>query len=120
MGSKRITTVDRANRTGIMWRFWLLLLLCIATVRVAFGGELPPPTPRKDRPVADELYFRRIQKEHNNLTVTTTNPNGAIRGILGDVLVYNNTLGGTYKSCVNVSSGEGTTWVCDANALTAP
>lgn len=98
-------------------RRWLLGAMVVAAP-LAFAGDLPPPTPRKDRPVPDELYFRRIHKEHNNFTVTTTNPNGNIRGILGNVLVYNNA--GSYKVCINTSSGEGTTWRCDASALTAP
>ena len=101
-----------------MWRLWLSLLLLFGIVHVAVGGELPPPMPRKDRPVADELYLRRIQREHNNLVVTTTNPNGTIRGTPMDLIVYNN--GGSYKLCLNTSSGEGTTWRCSANALSAP
>ena len=102
----------------MMWRIGIIVLILMSAFHVAFGGELPPPTPRKDRPVSDELYLRRIQQEWNNLAVATVNPNGNRRGRLGDMLLYNNA--GSYKWCVNVSSGEGTTWRCDASALTAP
>lgn len=94
---------------------WLPLLLLAP---LAWAGELPPPIPRKDRHVADELYLRRIHQEWNNDVITATNPNGAIRGRAGDRLIYNNA--GSYKVCWNFSSGEGTTWRCDASALTAP
>ena len=99
-----------------MWQLLLAVMLFWSVMQVSFGGELPPPTPRKDRPVADELYFRRIAQEHNNLVITTTNPNGAIRGTAGDLIVYNNV--GSYKFCVLITAP--TTWRCSANALTAP
>lgn len=95
---------------------FLILLFLSSTV---MGGELPPPTPRKDRPVADELYLRRIHQEFNNIPATTTNPNGAIRGKRYDELIYNNS--GSYKHCINVTTtGEGTSWVCAPSAYTAP
>ena len=96
----------------------LLILLIWMAMPILEAGELPPPTPRRDREVADELYLRRIHQEWNNLEVTSTNPNSNIRGMLGDLLIY--VTGGSYTLCVNTSSGEGTTWRCSANALTAP
>lgn len=84
---------------------------------LVLGGELPPPTPRKDRPVADELWMRKVSQEWNSDVVTTTNPNGTIRcDKLGEHLLYNN--GGSYKQCFCVAPP--TTWRCDANALSAP
>jgi len=98
-------------------RGFLVLGLVILIVQVAVGGELPPPTPRKDRPVADELWMRKVSREWNSLVVTTTNPNGAIRADqVGDLLIYNN--GGSYKLCFCITLP--TTWRCSANALTAP
>lgn len=100
-----------------MMRFTILLSLLVAMAHVAFGGELPPPLPRKDRPVADELYLRKIAQEWNNLAITTTNPNGTIRANqAGDLLLYNNA--GSYKFCVCITMP--TTWRCSANALSAP
>lgn len=97
----------------------LIVIILLLSLNVGVrAGELPPPTPRKDRPVADELYLRRIQQEWNNDVITTTNPNGNIRGQAGDRLLYNN--GGSYKPCWNISSGIGTDWRCNANTLTAP
>mgnify|MGYP001572085789 CR=1 FL=1 len=100
-----------------MWRGVRVLLLCVALSQVAWGGELPLPTPRKDRPVADELWMRKVAQEWNSLVVTTTNPNGNIRANqVGDLLIYNNS--GSYKLCVCITLP--TTWRCSANALTAP
>lgn len=89
-----------------------LFLICTE----AWAGELPPPTPNPDRDTADELYLRQIYQHWNNMEITTTNPNGNIRGIAGDILIYNN--GGSYKFCALVTAP--TTWRCNANALTAP
>ena len=63
----------------MMWRLGVIGLLVVLASHVAFGGDLPPPTPRRDRPVADELYLRKIHQEWNNDVVTSTNPNGTIR-----------------------------------------
>lgn len=92
------------------------LLILLVMTATASAGDLPPPTPRKDRHVADELYLRRIQQEWNNLVITTTNPNGAYRGKKGDIIIYDN--GGSLKFCVLYTAP--TTWRCSANALTAP
>lgn len=104
----------------MMWRWvGLVMGLLLALTSLVSGGELPPPMPRKDRPVADELYLRRIHKEWNNLPITTTNPNGAIRGQRMDQLVYDT--GAGVKHCLNSSTaGEGLTWVCAPSVYTAP
>ena len=91
----------------------LLLLLFAQTV---WAGELPPPPPRPDRAVSDDLYFRRIHKEHNNLVIVTTNPDGSRLGSKGDEILYNNA--GSWKDCYN-TDGE-SQWMCAANALAAP
>lgn len=101
-----------------MVRLALSVLFLVILMYTAFGGELNPPTPRDDRPSADEMYLRQIHREWNNVVVTTTNPNGTRRGLAGDMVLYNN--GGSYKPCWNISSGEGTDWRCNANAITAP
>jgi len=46
----------------------------------------------------------------------TTNPDGSRVGEEGEVIVYNNS--GSRKFCQNTDGG--TTWVCNANALTTP
>lgn len=98
---------------------WLPVILSLFLLPWAWAGELPPPTPRKDRPVADELWMRRVDKEWGNLVVVTSNPNSSRRGKLGDEIFYNNS--GSWKHCVNISStGEGTSWVCAPSAYTAP
>lgn len=98
-----------------MSKLSLIIILLIGSNNV-YAGDLPTPTPRKDRPVADELYLRQIHNEWNNLKIVTTNPDGAIRGQAGDLLIYNNA--GSYKFCVLVTAPN--VWRCNANALTAP
>ena len=96
---------------------WLGVLLGV-TIPV-MAGELtePPPLPKEQRDTY--LYLTQLKRHHNNLVITTTNPDGNIRANPGELLVYNNA--SSYKMCVNVSTtGEGTLWRCSANALTAP
>jgi len=102
-----------------MRRAMVVVGLICAVMPVAFGGQLqePPPLPPELREVY--LYLNDVQRHHNNLVITTTNPNGNVRASPGTLLVYNNAL--SYKLCVNVSTtGVGTVWRCSANALTAP
>lgn len=97
----------------------MIVLLCLLMTATVWAGELPPPTPRKDRPVADELYLRRIHQEWNNDEITTTNPDGAIRAQRGDRLIYDT--GGGLKPCVNNSTTNvGTVWVCAPSVYTSP
>lgn len=101
----------------MMWQLVVLIGLLVTTAHIALGGELPPPTPRKDRPLADELWMRKVAQEWNSLAVTTTNPDGTVRANqVGDLLLYNNA--SSYKLCVCVTLP--TTWRCSANSLTAP
>lgn len=97
-------------RVGIVVGFLLLM------THIALGGELPPPTPRKDRPVADELWMRQVASEHNNLRIETNTPSGIRAKKAGDILLWNNS--GSYKLCICVEMPS--TWRCNANALTAP
>lgn len=99
-----------------MRRFWLGLLLGLTLPVTAGQLTEPPPLTPALRDVY--LYLKQIERQKDYLTITTTNPNGAIRDRPGRLLVYNNA--SSYKLCLNVSTGEGTTWRCSANALTAP
>ncbi len=101
-----------------MWRLGIGVGLLLA-VPCAFGGQLDEPPPLAPELREVYLYFQNIKRHHNNLVITTTNPDGTIRANPGTVLVYNNA--SSYKLCVNVSTtGKGTLWRCSANALTAP
>ena len=99
---------------------YALLLSLFLTLTWVFAGELPAPPALKDEPVAEQKYFSDIHRHHNNWVEVTSNPNGSRRGYRMDVIVYNNA--SSYKVCINVSAtaGGGTSWVCSANALTAP
>jgi len=100
-----------------MWQ-WLGLFV-FAVVPLVFGGQLEEPPPLSPELRDVYLYFLDIHRHHNNLVITTTNPNSNIRATPGTLLVYNNA--SSYKLCVNVSTtGTGTLWRCSANALTAP
>ena len=103
----------------MLWRLLTLVVLLVALAHVAFGGQLEEPPPLKPELRDVYLYFRDIRRHHNNLVITTTNPNGNIRATPGSLLLYNNA--SSYKLCVNVSTtGTGTLWRCSANALSAP
>ena len=100
-----------------MRRLWFGCLLGMSLPAIA--GELtePPPLPPEQRDTY--LYLKQIKRNHNNLVITSTNPDGNIRANPGELLVYNNA--SSYKLCLNVSTtGAGTLWRCSANALTAP
>lgn len=65
------------------------------------------------------VFLERLWNVSNgrySVDVVTANPNGARRGDIGDVIVYNNN--GARKFCTNTDGG--TAWQCSANALTAP
>jgi hypothetical protein len=79
---------------------------------IAYAGELNVPPPLKDLSVSQQRFYRDIYNNWNNIEVTTTNPNGSRRGEYGDIVFYNNS--GTYKLCVQTTSGGGTTWVCSS------
>lgn len=99
-------------------RLFLLGLLLGLTFPLA-ADQLTEPTPLSPelRPVY--LYLKQIERNHNNLVRVTSNPNGSRRARRNTLIVYDNS--GSLKICINSSStGEGTTWRCSANALTAP
>ena len=108
-------------------RRWILLSLFLLPTTVWAFRAAKPPTFTEWKPNAFTQLNQVLEDMWNTLNgrdtrdITTTNPNGSRTGFPGEVVIFNNLLGNTYKICVNVSANTGgTTWRCSANTLTAP
>lgn len=86
----------------------LIIIFCLITTYV-FAGLLPAPPILRDEPLAEQLYFKSIYDNHNNLEIVTINPDGSRTGRRGDIVLFNDS--GTYYIEICVSSPTGTVWV---------
>lgn len=80
------------------------------------AGELTEPPPLSPELREVFLYFKELKRESNNHSVVTDNPDGSRPGLLGDIVIYNNS--GSFKTCVAIDNVNN--WECSANAFTAP
>ena len=69
-----------------MWKLLCLILLLI-TVN-AFAGDIPAPPPLPQETSVEQDYFQKIYANWNTLEVTTTAPNGTIKGRKGQMILY--------------------------------
>lgn len=71
---------------------FILGLLGIATYVFAYS---PPKAPVTTQPIETQQFHKTIENNWNVLEVTTTAPNGNIRGMKGKLILYDN--GGTLE-----------------------
>ena len=81
------------------------LILC----GVSNAALIPTPRPVEDKEVL--LYLRRIQGVLGKIEVVTTDPNGNRLGIIGDVVIFNNSGTFSIETCTDSGPAGGTTWV---------
>lgn len=91
---------------------WILIFGCtfaLAGTSVTKNWTMPSPPPS---PNGENLYdyLQFIYQHNNQIQIVTTNPNGNVIGNVGQELLYNNS--GTWKSCYQTMSPNGTVWKC--------
>ena len=78
---------------------------------LAWAGNIASPPLTQDKEIY--LYLKELYNNLGNLPVTTTNPNGSMRGRKGDTIWWNDS--GTYRLRVNTSPGQGgVDWVANS------
>ena len=96
---------------------WQAIILILLVVSASWAGELVAPAPTRDVPHETQRYLRSIYDNFHKPPVTEDNPNGSRQGDKGELIIYDNS--GTFKLCINVDDGGGTTWRC-TSSLSAP
>ena len=84
----------------------ILFILFIPVL--AWGNTIEQPPVDGNLSVQTSQYLQTLYNNLNKVNITTTDPNGNIRGDLGELRIYNNTGNLTMKVCT--SSPTGTTW----------
>ena len=81
-----------------MFKIILIFLLISCNV---YAGDLrnPPPT---ETAIFD--YLNHIRDNHNNLRVTTTDPDGTTPGKVGDIILFNNSGTFSLQVCTDAQS----------------
>ncbi len=82
------------------------ILFLLLLLGVCFAGNIPQPPVDKELSVQTRQYLKDVSDNFNVLEITTTAPNGNIRGKKGQLILYNNS--GTYSIWAN-TDGK-TTW----------
>jgi len=70
------------------------------------GATISTPPPLSGEPAQEQAYFSEIYNGINRMDVVTSAPNGTLKGVLGQPVLYNNS--GTFTLWVNTDSD--TTW----------
>jgi len=84
----------------------LLVLLAFSFSTWVWADKIPPSNPGEDTPREVQEYLDRIYNNWQILEITTTAPNGNLKGKIGKVILYET--GGTFSLWVNTTSS--TVW----------
>ena len=92
-----------------MWKnridFKILFSLLLFT-SFCFAASIPAPPPLPDETPVEQDYFQKIYHSINRLDIVTSAPNGSLKGVKGQLVLYNNA--GTFSLYCN-TDGE-TAW----------
>ena len=79
----------------------------LLVVTVCLAAEIPAPPPLPDETAVEQDYFQKIYNNINRFDIVTSAPDGTLKGIKGQPVLYNNA--GTWTFWVNIDSE--TDWV---------
>jgi len=86
-----------------MWKskidFSILSGLLLA-VTVCLAAEIPAPPPLPDETAVEQDYFQKIYRNINRWDIVTSAPDGVLKGVKGQPVLYNNA--GTWTLWINI------------------
>ena len=68
----------------------------------AFAASIPAPPPLPDETAVEQDYFQKIYNNINRWDIVTSAPDGTLKGVKGQPVLYNNA--GTWTLWVNIDS----------------
>jgi hypothetical protein len=75
------------------------LIILFITIN-SYAGTIPAPPPLPNETVVEQDYFQKIYENMNVWDIVTSAPDGSLKGIKGQPVLYNNS--GTFTLWVNV------------------
>ena len=66
----------------------------------SFAGDIPAPPPLPDETAVEQDYFQKIYRNINRWDIVTSAPDGVLKGVKGQPVLYNNA--GTWTLWINI------------------
>jgi hypothetical protein len=95
----RNTTVSDAFKIVLAIGIFFVAFTC-------FAANIPAPPPLPDETAVEQDYFQKIYRGMNRFDIVTSAPDGSLKGVKGQPVLYNNS--GTWTLWINID-GE-TDW----------
>ena len=72
----------------------------LLVVTVCLAAEIPAPPPLPDETAVEQDYFQKIYRNINRWDIVTSAPDGVLKGVKGQPVLYNNA--GTWTLWINI------------------
>lgn len=79
----------------------MIFLICLLFSFNVYADKISAPPQLSGEPVAEQHYWQEIYNNFHVLEVTTTAPNGNRKGVIGKMIIYNNS--GTFELWINTT-----------------
>ena len=87
----------------IMWKettVFRIFLGLLLVVSVCFAADIPAPPPLPNETAVEQDYFQKIYRNINRWDIVTSAPDGTLKGVKGQPVLYNNS--GVWTLWVNI------------------
>ena len=74
----------------------------LLVVTVCLAAEIPAPPPLPDETAVEQDYFQKIYRNINRWDIVTSAPDGTLKGVKGQPVLYNNA--GVWSLWINVDN----------------
>ena len=79
---------------------FIVEFLIVFLAGVCIAANIPAPPPLPEETPAEQDYFQKIYNNINRLDIVTSAPDGTLKGVKGQPVLYDNS--GTFTLWVNV------------------